>query len=197
MKNFLKSLIKIKKASILVEKILMTAFAVAGGGAVITYTAGVINANKEVKLYQPGVPQVENGELEEGAAIYGCIFHIDRTKMRQAYEANNNYDQIYTFTHTYDENVYAYIFNAGGNMQFRIVAKNQSHMCGNGGDKIIWSDTTRTMEGNIDIEVTDGYKIKSYCGDTYYEFEHTSFTTTYVMPGFEGCITIENLPWKL
>lgn len=176
----------------------MTAFAVAGGGAVITYTAGVINANKEVKLYQPDVPQVENGTIEEGTMIYSCIFHIDRDMLRTAYENDMNYDRIYDFACTTDENVYAYIFNAGDNMQFRVCVKNQPTFTGNGGDTLLWSDSTRTMTGMYDFEFKQGYEIPEYgSGYQKYTVDHPAFRLDSVRPGFEGAITIENLPWRL
>ena len=46
--GFFKKLFKNKKGSELVEKIIMLAFSVAMGGAVILYTAGIINENKDL-----------------------------------------------------------------------------------------------------------------------------------------------------
>ena len=187
----------------------MVAFSLAAGGACTVYMANVINENKTVKLYQPGVPQVEQGNLEEGKTIYYCIFTFDCDKMLQCYQAdkeanNRSYfltETIYRMEHVSDPNVYSYLFNAGGNMQFRIAVSNQSYMCGNGGDTCFWSyyknGGTSGLTGIEEVELKDGYRVPAHCGDSYYEFQNTAFRVTYVRPGFEGCVTIDNLPFKL
>ena len=52
---------KNKKGSQLVEKILMTAFSVAAGGALIVYMANVINSSKEVNLSTEEVRTIDDG----------------------------------------------------------------------------------------------------------------------------------------
>lgn len=53
-------LFKNKKGSQLVEKVLMTAFSVAAGGAVIVYGANVIAVSKNANVVIDGVTIAEN-----------------------------------------------------------------------------------------------------------------------------------------
>ena len=73
--TFLKKIFKNKKGSGLVEKIMLTAFAVAAGGAVIVYTSNVVISAKDTNI--PGVDTIQDasGVNNIGGTQYNVQFY--------------------------------------------------------------------------------------------------------------------------
>lgn len=171
----LKKFPKNKKGSVLVEKILMTAFAVAAGGAVIMYTRNVIIEAKNTQI---------QGILNGNSSNSNTIIHEGNS-----YNTNevNTYEDLvvgnaYTFTVLNDGERYVN-FILEFSQSFNCTAQNPFYSGWGGIDS-----TNTTGAGSVSYFSGGDYTAKFKCGDGivrwgYIDLEQCGFSFDFVFSG--------------
>lgn len=168
-----KNLIKNRRGSALAEKILMVAFSVAMGGALIIYTANIINQSKEVNI-RSGIASVETQRVIRNDTVCGNDnvrrFVVEITNMSPA-----KFDEI-------DGNGFKYYF-ANAEFVYQDAGTIQERAYEGGFDRVfnctLWTSTTNVRSFFNVQDITDQGQILTYNGKNYdYSWEPSGIEKT-------------------